>query len=506
MFRSTLVISLLALVASGISFANQLVLARFFGTSFQMDMYLLAISLPLMICGLLGGVLGYLLVPALMRAEAEQGASDGLLQALVWGLGGGAVVVGLAFAAGAGWMIHAINGALPGREYALATEVARVAWLWVPLAVLGSTYTAALHVRLRFVPAAIFAWMPMLGALTGCLAAHSVMGVKAVAVGQLLGYGVMVAGLRLSLGRVGTGRDWSDLRKVLAEFPLALAALLLFVIYPFSDAFWGSRVGPSVVSYLGYGQRLTVGISGLIVTGATTVIFPRLARQAAQGEAHAMRFELARSVRTMLLCVAPMATIGGVLALPMIQFLFQRGAFSLANARGLAGFLPFMFLGMVAMSCMGLVYKALFAQGARLAAAVLSLGGSAAYFLLSGLLGRHFGVRGIGMAYAIAWWLVFAVGLRYLWRETAPRHLLSVGAGFAARLLAACLLSGALCWIGRRWLPPPTAAAQLDRLLVAAIITAVASAAYLVAGNTVLVTDEMKLIMRRTRELVRRNR
>jgi putative effector of murein hydrolase len=46
MFRSTLIVSLLAALGSVVSFFNQLVLARLFGTGEQMDAYLLSVSIP----------------------------------------------------------------------------------------------------------------------------------------------------------------------------------------------------------------------------------------------------------------------------------------------------------------------------------------------------------------------------------------------------------------------------------------------------------------------------
>src|SRR4051812_16966975 len=73
MLRATMLVSLLAALGSGISFLNQLVLAHIFGANSEMDAYLLAISVPLTISGLITGVLSYQLVPALQRAEVEMG-------------------------------------------------------------------------------------------------------------------------------------------------------------------------------------------------------------------------------------------------------------------------------------------------------------------------------------------------------------------------------------------------------------------------------------------------
>ena len=443
MIRSSFIVSVLAAFGSGVSFLGQLILARFFGAGAELDAYLVAISLPLTVAGLLGGILGYQVVPALRREETAGGGADASLIAMLAGLGGSTAVLaaaGIAFTpAVMGVMAHG----LPAASLPLVEHVSVIAWTWLPLAVIGAILTGGLHARHRFIFATLLQPLPAIGAMWGCLAGHQSRGVSSLAWGQLAGYLLMVALLATALRFRWQAPDWKQTRHIFREVPLALGALLVFVIYPLPDAIWGAQAGVAGVSLLGYAQRLIVGFAGLAVVGATTVLFPRLSQQAADGAHQALQDDLARSLRIMLACMAPAAAALGVLALPIVRFLFVRGAFGEPEAAALARLLPWMFGGMVAMSGMTLAFKALFALGRVRQAATFSLAGAGIYFVASALLVGPFGLSGIGAAYALVWWVVLALAIRALGAASAAQG------AFIGRLILITAFCGIIAWMGR---------------------------------------------------------
>src|ERR1035438_6463755 len=105
MLRSTILVTLLSLLGNVISLLNQLVLARYFGAGPDLDAYLVGISIPLTVCSLIAGVLGYQLVPALQRANTTTESSDGLLGALVFGMGGALFILAILGSAFAGLIV-----------------------------------------------------------------------------------------------------------------------------------------------------------------------------------------------------------------------------------------------------------------------------------------------------------------------------------------------------------------------------------------------------------------
>lgn len=404
LMRSSLVVSAITLGGSVVTFGNQLVLAHLFGAGLEMDVYLVSISLPAIVTSLLVGALGYQLVPDLQHARTVQGSEASLLRALEAGLGGGTAVIAVICSWRAGPLVAALNPSLSAAQHKLAAEIAAIAWGSLPFATLVTVYTATLHIRLRFYVAAILGPLPTLTTLVVCLLAHSRIGIAAVAWGQLAGYVLAAIVCRIVLVSLDPCRaNWESLRRLLVKLPLGVAGLLLFVIYPFSDAFWGVKIGPSAVSYLGYAQRILVGFSGLAVVGATTVIFPFLAKYAAEGDHLSLHRSLVSSIRTMFAIMGPAAAVFAVLSEPLIGLLFERGAFTGKDTEQLARLLKYMLVGMVAMSMMGLAFKALFALRRIRAAAAISMIGAALYFALSSAGAFAGRVEGIGVAYSITW-------------------------------------------------------------------------------------------------------
>lgn len=502
MFRSTLIVSALAALCSAVSLLNQLMLARFFGASEHMDAYLLAVSLPVTISGLVVSVLNFQLLPALQHAKVEAGTHEPLLRALLLGLGFAAVGLALAGSAAARWLVTAQDAQLVPAT--LVTNLARVAWLWVPLAVIAAIYTAGLHLRQHFVLATLLQIAPMVGTMAFCLFGYSQLGSYAIVWGQFAGYIVMAGGLCLAYGPLRPLKpDWKEFRKLAGKMPLAFASVLVFVIYPFSDAIWGSQVGPSSVSYLGYAQRLLVGISGLAVVGASTVLFPRLAKLAAEGDTIALQDNLAASLRMMLACMVPVTVLVGILALPALQLLFQRGSFRITDAIALARLLPCMFVGMVAMSCMGLLFKALFACQNTRAAANISMICGFTYFVLSGLLCNAWGLKGIGLAYSLSWCLALLLGVRSFWRGKFSQSIVLANARFALHLALGATIVAVIGWSGTHWLPDANSSDQFGRFAVVTTTSLFAAAGYLVAGNTLLGIDEIRLLTKQVLSLAR---
>ena len=481
MLRNSFIVSALTVLSSTIAFINQVVLAMTFGTSTDMDIYLCSISAPLTLTGIFGGVLGYQLVPALQSSAIRNGSNDQLVRTLSLGLGGTTLLLGIIGCLFAKELIPILNTNSALTERMIALRIANVAWLWLPLAVLSCIYTAALHIRSRFISATLCQALPTVGALAGCLIGRHQWGLSALVWGQLLGYCAMFCILKILVGPTQSGHDWVGFRRLIAHLPMAFISLLIFVMYPVADSILGSLVGPSAISYLGYAQRLIVGIASLTVAGATTVLFPQLARQGAEGDGQAVLTSLVAGLRVILLVITPIVCLLGIFSLPMTQFLFQRGAFSSTNSRELAALIPFMLLGIVAASCMTLVFKAFFAKGDVYFAAGISLLGTSIYFLISILLIERWGLKGIGSAYAASWWLVLIISLRKLqtqdvWQYPSPSHV-----SFMKSLAVATIAVMVIGYTGNLFLPDEeTGHLLITRLLIIAVTSGIAFGAYLV--------------------------
>jgi putative peptidoglycan lipid II flippase len=161
-----------------------------------------------------------------------------------------------------------------------------------------------------------------------------------------------------------------------------------------------------------------------------------------------LRRDLTSALRLTVTIAAPAAMLVSLLRGPVIRLLFERGAFDAVATQRVAALLVWMLPGMVAMLCMVIVYKALFARGDLRAGTILGVVGPAAYFGLSGLLSGLFGVNGIGAAYSVTWIAVAGLGVgMVLWARHRgwhrPRQSTVM---FTGKLAGAMAISGAMTW------------------------------------------------------------
>lgn len=123
--------------------------------------------------------------------------------------------------------------------------------------------------------------------------------------------------------------DFKDegLRKMIVlMMPVILGASLGEINY-LIDKIFGTMVGEGAVSVLNYADKVNMFVYGIFVVGISTVIYPSLSKYNAQNDEAGYKRILERSINIILLIMVP-ATIGMViLREPVINILFNRGAF-----------------------------------------------------------------------------------------------------------------------------------------------------------------------------------
>ena len=310
MIGSSILVSSLTLIAGLMSFLNQLVMARLFGASVDMDAYLIAISIPLFVSGVLSAVLSYSLVPALISHKTDPATYRRFAGLLLLSLIAVAIVIACAGYVVAPVQIGILGDPLPAQARADAIRIARISWLTVALTpVVG--HLSAMHnaARTFLLPVAVSIF-PFVGMIVGGLAFGSVHGPLAIAWGMSAGYLLAIPALLLrSLPTLDFSTHclqlWKDVAGYLIRVPMMLLAMLCFAVYQSIDAYWAPQVGTGNLSYLGYAQRILVGIGTLVIAGPSAVLLPRLAEAHAEGRVTDLLHDTARTVRAVIAFACP---------------------------------------------------------------------------------------------------------------------------------------------------------------------------------------------------------
>lgn len=445
---ATSVLVTLATVGVGlVSFVNQTLIARLFGTGPTLEAYQIAANAPATVVGVVVAALMYGMVPLLVRRRLEDPEVRGFAGAMLLRVLAASVALSLVGMALSGPLIDALGRDLDAPMRDLAHRVAPVAWASV-VPLVGLAQLSAMHDSAhRFLVTVLGGAGPYVGMIAGGLLLGRSLGVLAIAWGLLAGavggVAILVVGVRaeLGFGAVSEGHRLA-LRAFFGTVPAALVSVLIFTSFQFIDSFWGPRVDAAALPTLGYGQRLLIAFGALVTSGPLAVIVPRLAKAVTEGRHADFRDDAARALRLVLSFGGFVAVAVSALAGPTVALLFQRGAFDAAATARVAGVMPWMMAGMVPMLAVSLLFRGFYARNWLRSTMALSLGTVGGYFVLSGLLGRPFGASGIAAGYALAWTLALAAAMPMLWREDRRELVSAPNRRFALCLLAS--LAGVL--------------------------------------------------------------
>jgi putative peptidoglycan lipid II flippase len=186
-------------------------------------------------------------------------------------------------------------------------------------------------------------------------------GVVAGAIGYLLLEipGLMRSGMRYSISFDPRTPGVTEVGRLLAPRLIGQAAFQLNFI-AVTNLAW--RTGEQSVSALNYAWQLLMLPHGVLALSVSTVILPTLSRLWQGGDTAAFRATLGNALRPLLFLSLPAAVVLFAFRLPIVQTLFQTGAFSAESTSLVAAPLTFLAAGLVSYALVEALTRAFYAM------------------------------------------------------------------------------------------------------------------------------------------------
>jgi putative peptidoglycan lipid II flippase len=215
-----------------------------------------------------------------------------------------------------------------------------------------------------------------------------------------------------------------------------------------------ASASPSAVSWLYFANRLIELPLGIVGVATGAVLVPELTRSLRAADHETLAHAESRGLELAVGLALP-ATLGLiVLGKPIVQMLFEHGAFTAADTAGTAQALIWLALGLPAHVLIKALSPAFFAREDTVAPLLATLKGLAITILLAIVLGQLFGASGIAASIAFGAWnnalalirrgiTTFGFSIDAAARRRLPR-IVAAALGMAALLyLAAPFVPGA---------------------------------------------------------------
>jgi putative peptidoglycan lipid II flippase len=499
------------------------VLASLFGASDAMDAYNVAYRVPNLLRDLFAeGAMSAAFVPTFTRELASKGRLEAFRL-------GAQVVTALLLLTGvlvaAGWFFAEPLVSLFAEGYGdvtgkldLTVQLTRVMLPFLTFVALAAAFMGMLNsLHHFFVPAlspAMFNVVTIACAivLVPLMPRLGQPAIVAIAIGTVLGglaqWAVQWPLLRREGFRFTPQLDWSDpaLRRVLILMGPGTIGLAATQINVFVNTLLATGEGTGAVSWLNYAFRLMylpIGLFGVSIATATT---PAIARLAASSDREAVRRTIADGLILMLMLNVP-ATVGlAVLAGPIVQLMYERGAFSPRETLATAAALQYYAVGLLGYSVVRIASPAFYALDRNRTPVVVSIVTVAANALLNVMLVRTMGYTGLALGTSIAALINAGLLLVLLRRHLGGLEDLRVADSLGRIAVASLAMGLAAVWlygVMEEAMPSSTLAAQVVRLSVAigGAVGVLAGAAYVLAIKEF--QQGVNLVLRRFRRRAR---
>ncbi|GAA4664815.1 hypothetical protein GCM10023347_16110 [Streptomyces chumphonensis] len=511
--RAAALTALLTAAGALLGLVRDQTIAHLFGAGSGTDAFLVAWTLPEMAATLLiEDAMALLLVPAFSLALSRRAAADAptdpvrdlvaaTLPRLLLVLGAATTLLVLA----APLLVRTLAPGLD--EPGLAVDCTRLTALTVLAFGVAGYFSAALRAHRSFAPPAAIYAAYNLTIIATVVLCHTVLGVRAAALGVALGGGLMaLVQLPFVLRHLTARRRGHDAARARAGVvpgrrrarrpadpaarPTLLGAALLAPVILFCvgrqsqvliERYLASSLPAGAISHLNYAQKVAQ-MPMVLSLMICTVTFPVVARAMADGAAEQARRRVERDLHLAAVVVLLGAAYVLACAPQIIQLLFQRGAFGPEDTAATASVMRVYAVGLLGHSLVGALVRPFFSAARPTWYPALAMAAGMAVTVAAGAwTAPHFGIHGIAAANAAGITLTAALLLYGLGSRVIPLDVRRMVSGLV-RLVATAAVAALAAWSVAGLCPGPLTAASAGG---AALVAAFAGAGLLLRAPEV---------------------
>jgi putative peptidoglycan lipid II flippase len=432
-FRALLSIGTAALLVRAMGMVSQVATTSRFGAGAQMDAYLVASGLPLLVALAIAGMIESSVIPvyAQLRTERSKEETAAVFSSLLTLCLVGTAVLTLALLIFRRQFIFLTAPALDAYRMDLAVQIAPVIFPVLLLMVAISFLECILNTEGQFGwPAYAGALVPLATALL-VLVSGGRLGVTAIAVGTLVGVGLQLGAMiyRLRLAHIAyrPSLDWRrpEVGRVAAAASPALLGTLVNQAGPLVDQIFASYLAAGSIAALSYALRLAFLPASIVFVTVGRAALPYLSRQAAVHDMQAFKGTLRLYLWIVGLVTAGLAALMLVLAHPLVRILFQRGAFSPADTNHTAVTMMGFVVGLVPMGLGILLARAFSALGKNHVLMYVTIFSVIANAVFDYFMARYWQSVGIALATSAVYFCTLLILLLALRRAIGKIDLLT---------------------------------------------------------------------------------
>jgi putative peptidoglycan lipid II flippase len=333
---AAIVVALCTLLVKVVAFSKESIIAWKFGTNDLVDAFLIATVIPSFIINVVAGSLNAALIPTYVkvRDQESQQASEKLLSGALLASLALLALTTLAIIAAAPLYFPWMTLGFSAEKLALTYQLFYVITPVVVLTGATTLLSAVLNAGEQFAFAALTPLMTPGATILLLLVFGQAIGIFALAVGLTLGAALELILLGLALHRRGIRfrPQWFGvspaLQQVGRQYLPAMTGALIMCSAVLVDQSMAAMLAPGSVAALNYALRVSSFPLLLGSTALSTAAIPYLSKMVASSDWKGVKHTLRSYLKLIFLIAIPFTGLVILLSEPIIQLLYQRGAFT----------------------------------------------------------------------------------------------------------------------------------------------------------------------------------
>lgn len=367
---AAIILMIMNMMARLLGFVRETAIAGVFGATAFTDAYQVAYTMPYFLQMVLGTALVSSIVPVVIRKISEGREDEAWKIASITMNWTGILMAGLTLLcmAGARFLVSVTAPGFEGETADMAVRMTVIMFPSIILMGVGMLMTGILNARQKFAVAAAAPAVSSLIIILGVLlfGRSNPYALPAATLLSFLGFMlIQIPALRQAGFRYIVSFDLRNpqVRGIFANLLPIFIGTATYQIYLAINRFFASGLSEGSISALNYASKLMNLPLGIFVSAVSSAIFPLLAAQAMEKDRTLLMGSINRGLKLVLLVTLPAAAGLMALRVPIVQLLFERGAFdrqaTLLTASALLWFGP----GMGAMAASQVLTRAYYAMG-----------------------------------------------------------------------------------------------------------------------------------------------
>jgi putative peptidoglycan lipid II flippase len=427
--EATIIISIIALLSKVVGYARDILSAKYFGTSYQVDAFVVASIIPTMILGLFSG--GMQAIVIRMYAEKKLKNVDKARVFVnqiffVFSIILGIITVLLVILSK--FSVKLVAFGFTGDRLTLASTFTKYLAIFGYLNIMVGFFTGIFQVEKQFfypalsglianmlVPFSIFIFTPLVG-------------IQSKVIGQdFFGLAYFMLLYLFLLRRWGFFKsfdlkaiDWRDIGEFTRLMFPAIIVSSMSVIYQITDKTVASFLPAGAIAALDFAQTVYLIPYGLIAASVAVSVYPSLSSYAVKEDDKGYVALFRKSIFSLSYVMAPISAVFAVYSNVIVKILFQRGAFDAHSTAITAACVSMYSLGLFGIALADIFRRVFFSfkdiktpMNISIVSAVLNL-------IFDIILAKYMGASGIALATTI---VTFASLLLYIFYFRNKRYV-----------------------------------------------------------------------------------